>query len=130
MMQRWGSMPLARGHHSFVLTSGEDWGDESPFLHALARRLGGPRPPVLLVNGGEIAMAEVDRARASGSHLVVLAGSGRAADALAAAARIGTTGRQADREMSENAPTVIDLDDGVEALVEALRGTEPTAMHS
>ena len=79
-----GRMPLARGHRAFVLTPGADWGDESPLLHALARRLGGPCPPVLLVNGGEIARSEVKRARAAGSHLVVVAGSGRAADELAA----------------------------------------------
>ncbi len=125
-----GHTPLARGHRAFVLTPGAQWGDESSVLHALARRLGGPRPPVLLVNGGDIAMAEVNRARAGGSHLIVVAGSGRAADVLAAAARTGATGMRADRRMPENDLTVIDLDDGVEALVQALRGPQPTARNT
>lgn len=116
-----GRIPLARGHRAFVLTPGADWGDESPLLHALARRLGGPRPPVLLVNGGEIATAEVKRARADGSHLVVVAGSGRAADELAAAARAAPARSHSDPRMSDTGPTVIDLDDGPEGLVEALR---------
>lgn len=109
-----GTTPLARGHGDFVLTPGADWGDESRVLDALARRLGGPRPPVLLVNGGEIALAEVARARAGGSHVIVAAGSGRAADEIAARIR-------ADASMSEHDTTVIELDDEAETLARALR---------
>jgi hypothetical protein len=108
-----GSVPLARGHRAFVLTAGSAWGDESPMLDALARRLGG-RPPVLLINGGAIALAEVDRARAGGSHVVVVAGSGRAADGVAAAAR-------ARPQLPGQGMTVIGLDDGVLDLIRALR---------
>lgn len=77
-------------HHThFVLTDGEHFGDESDWLAALALSLAGDsgRALAVIINGGEIVKHEA-HARAIGPlfmPLLVLEGSGRTADALAAA---------------------------------------------
>jgi len=73
-------------HSHIVLVPGESWGDESPWLSAVARTLAGRHASVtLLVNGGEIAYEDVHHSLASGRPVVVLAGSGRTADVIASA---------------------------------------------
>lgn len=82
-------------HHThLLLVPGSSWGDEAPWLATVADVLadGGPSATVL-VNGGEIAYADVERSLERGRPVIVLAGTGRTADALADA----IAGRQADR---------------------------------
>jgi hypothetical protein len=89
---------LDADHTHFVLVEGDDWGDESDVLAALALAGGIPhdgRPAALgvIINGGAIVAAEA-HARATGAlrfPLLVLDGSGRFADALAAAYHAGTS---------------------------------------
>jgi SLOG in TRPM, prokaryote len=75
-------------HHThLLLVPGSDWGDETPWLARVAGALAGPRPSVtVLVEGGEIALADVEESVAAGRRVVVVEGSGRTADALAGAA--------------------------------------------
>ena len=75
-------------HHThLLLVPGSDWGDETPWLAQVAGALAGPRPSVtVLVEGGEIALADVEASVAAGRRVVVVEGSGRTADALAGAA--------------------------------------------
>ena len=74
-------------HHTHVvLVPGDEWGDESPWLAEVADAVADGAPSVtVVVNGGEItftdALASLDRGR----PVVVLAGTGRAADEIAAA---------------------------------------------
>ena len=72
-------------HHThLLLVPGSEWGDETPWLAAVAGALAGPRPSVtVLVEGGDIALADVEASVAAGRRVVVVAGSGRTADALA-----------------------------------------------
>ena len=81
-------------HHTHViLVPGRTWGDESPWLAGIADVVAGPRPSVtVLVNGGEIAYDDVFHSLARGRPVIVLAGTGRTADAIAAAAH----GREGD----------------------------------
>ena len=81
-------------HHTHViLVPGSVWGDESPWLAAVASAIAGEEPSAtLVVNGGEITYADVDRSLAGGRPVLVLAGTGRTADAVAAAA----AGEEAD----------------------------------
>jgi SLOG in TRPM, prokaryote len=66
---------------------GDSWGDEGPWLARLGDLIGdGGRSATLLVNGGEISRRDAERSVESGRPVIVLAGSGRTADALAAAA--------------------------------------------
>ena len=73
-------------HHShFLLVPGECWGDESPWLMAVAERLAIGRATLMLVaGGGEITRRDIlHRLRQSG-RILALAGSGGTADALVA----------------------------------------------
>jgi hypothetical protein len=76
---------LDERHTHFVLVPGEKWGDESALLSASATVVGGPRAVTVLANGGAIAWDDVSFSVAEGRRVVVLAGSGRTADELAAA---------------------------------------------
>src|SRR5215208_6911025 len=83
---------LAKGlepnHSHFVLVPGTVWGDETPWLAAVATTLAGTQESAtLLLNGGEISWADVEASVAAGRPVVAVAGSGRTADALAAAVR-------------------------------------------
>ena len=75
-------------HHThFVLVPGSRWGDESAWLARAATVLAPGASVTLLVNGGDIAWADVERSVAAGRRVIAVEGSGRTADALAAAAR-------------------------------------------
>jgi hypothetical protein len=80
-------------HHSGVLlVPGDRWGDETPWLADAAACLSGPRrSATLLLNGGDVARADVERSLADGRPVLVVAGSGRLADVLASSGR-GTPG--------------------------------------
>ena len=73
-------------HHThFVLVrSGRAWGDEAPYLAAVASALSPGRPSVtVLINGGELALGDAEHSLALGRPVLVLAGTGRAADRIA-----------------------------------------------
>jgi len=74
-------------HHShFVFLEGPEFGTESGTIYAMADALGAQMPSVaLVVNGGPIVYDEVLRNAKQGRELIVLKGSGRAADVIAAA---------------------------------------------
>jgi SLOG in TRPM, prokaryote len=87
------AVDLEPNHTHFILVPGSKWGEEAPWLARLATAVAGSDgSATVLVNGGEIAMADVRHSIDAGRHVVVLDGSGRTADALAAAVR----GDQAD----------------------------------
>lgn len=81
----------AEPHHThLVLVPGDQWGDESPYLSAVAGLLSGTSPAVtLVVNGGTVTIADVQISVAAGRPVVVAAGTGRTADELAAALHAG-----------------------------------------
>ncbi|MET0164722.1 MAG: hypothetical protein ABW318_06925 [Vicinamibacterales bacterium] len=74
-------------HHThFVIVPGDQWGAESPWIAQTATVLADSAPSVtLLINGGEIAYADVERSVHAGRSVVAVAGSGRTADQFAAA---------------------------------------------
>lgn len=73
-------------HTHLVLVPGANWGDESPWLADVADALadGGPSATVV-VNGGKITYDDVAGSLARGRPVLVLAGTGRTADAIAEA---------------------------------------------
>jgi SLOG in TRPM, prokaryote len=84
-------------HTQFVLVPGAEWGDEAPWLARLATVVSGSKRSVtVLVNGGEIAWEDVRHSVEAGRPVVVLDGSGRTADVLAAAARGAPAGIRAN----------------------------------
>lgn len=73
-------------HTHLVLVPGEEWGDESPWISTAAQLICAGEPSAtLLINGGAIAMNDALQSLAADRPLLVLAGSGRSADAIAAA---------------------------------------------
>jgi hypothetical protein len=90
-----GAAELEPNHTHFVLVPGDEFGEESPWLVRLGDMVGNGSVTVL-VNGGDISLRDAELCVAAGRPLVVVDGSGRAADRIAAAA----AGRAAD-EVSE-----------------------------
>lgn len=85
---------LEDSHTHFVLVEGKEWGDESTTLLGLTLAASGNKtyPAVgILINGGQIAKQEVYLAATEKYHLpmIVLDGSGRAADDIATAFKTG-----------------------------------------
>lgn len=104
-------------HHThFVLVPGNQWGAESPWIASTATVLAGDAPSVtVLINGGEIAYSDVERSLHAGRRVVVVAGSGRTADALAAA--------QAGAETNERAQALAASD-----LISSVPAAQPSAI--
>jgi hypothetical protein len=77
---------LEPNHTLFLIVPGSRWGDEAPWIADVATAVAGDRTSVtLLVNGGQVAYTDVTRSLDRGRPVVVLAGSGRTADAIARA---------------------------------------------
>ncbi len=73
-------------HHThFFLVPGSEWGDESPWLAQIASALAGKyRSISVLVNGGAIALVDATENVKVKHPLIVIGGSGRLADEIAA----------------------------------------------
>ncbi len=81
-----GAVPLDPNHSHFVLADSAEWGGETTLLFDLVEELSTGRPAVaVLAGGGEVAKEETVRAVRRRFPLIVLEGSGGAADAVAAA---------------------------------------------
>ena len=69
-----------------ILVPGDSWGDEFPWLADVADAVAGAsRSVTLVVNGGEITYDDIARSVERHRPVVVLAGTGRTADAIGAA---------------------------------------------
>lgn len=78
--------PLEPNHTNFFLVPGESFGSESPWLAEFAAQMAANRPSLtILINGGNIAFTDLQENLATGRPTVVLSGSGRLADKIAAA---------------------------------------------
>lgn len=77
---------LEPNHPAFILVPGQAWGDEARWLAEIASRIADRLPSLtLLVNGGEIALKDVQLSLAQKRAVLALKGSGRKADEFAAA---------------------------------------------
>ena len=82
--------PLEPNHTHFVFVPGSEWGDEVPWIGWVAAALAGRAPSAtLLVDGGHVSRRDVEASVRAGREVVVVAGSGRLADELAAWAAAG-----------------------------------------
>jgi hypothetical protein len=81
-----GEAPLEPNHSHFVLVAGQHWGDETATMYELAATLSQDCPSVaVFAGGGEIAIHEMLANIAQNRPMILLAGSGRATDAVLAA---------------------------------------------
>lgn len=109
--------PLEPHHTHFVLIPGSNWGDESPWIVRVATVLAAGNPSVtVLLNGGEVTYLDARYSVIVGRLVIVVAGSGRMADQLAAAVR----GEAADERVQKLAQSglvkEVNLHEGFEAL--------------
>jgi hypothetical protein len=109
---------LEPNHTHFLLVPGDRWGDESPWISAAADHLARGRATLMLVAaGGEITQLDVMHRLRTGGRVLVLAGSGGAADRLAGWSREDRTNPgfeagEAERALIE----VLDLADAAAQL--------------
>ncbi len=105
---RWPGRPTAREdaadlepHHTHILAvPGDQWGDETTWLSAVASVLAGDAPSVtVLANGGAIAYNDVRESLTVARPVLVLSGTGRTAQDITTA----RTGRLADPRAVEAA---------------------------
>ena len=111
------SAPLEPHHTHFVLIPGKKWGEESPWIVRVATVLAAENPSVtVLLNGGEVTYLDAFYSVFVGRLVIVVAGSGRMADQLAAAVR----GEAADERVQELAKSglvqEVNLHEGFEDL--------------
>jgi hypothetical protein len=114
---------LNTGHSHFVLTAGDEFGDESEMITILTNELSGlGQQPALgvLINGGKIAREEVYARTTSDKlsfPLIVIEGTGRFADILAQAFYAGHT-EDADLQaiISKGKLQMVSVNDGPDEL--------------
>ena len=117
-----GTAPLEPHHSHFLLVPGDEWGDESPWLSLVATVLAGPHPSVtVLVNGGETAWRDVEASVAARRPVIVVEGSGRAADDIASALLGGRGGDRGDPLATSGLVEAVPLDGGAGALAGAVQ---------
>ena len=104
------AVELEPNHTLFLLVPGTRWGDEVQWMMDVAEVVAGRQPSVtVLMNGGQIAYTDVAASLHSGRPVVVLAGSGRTADAIAQA-RAGNGGDDRAVEIAASPlTTVVDV---------------------
>jgi TRPM family ion channel len=124
--------PLERNHSHFVLVPGSSWGDESPWLSWVATEIAGSAPSAtVLINGGELAFQDVARSLEADRPVLVIAGTGRAADRIAAAVHGHHADEQAARLAGSPMVTAVPLAEDPAAVRAALAElTEPEALRS
>jgi hypothetical protein len=125
-----GAVEIEPGHSHVILVPGDSWGDESPWLADVAGAVAGPAPSAtLVINGGKITYDDIACSLERHRSVVVLAGTGRAADAIAAAADGQGEDPRARQVAGSPLTRVVDIDDG-SALAEMLAsilGRSPAA---
>jgi hypothetical protein len=113
--------PLEPHHSHFVLVPGIAWGDESPWMAQVANVLADGAPSVtILVNGGKIALLDVRYSIVADRPVVVVDGSGRTADLLAAALRGETIDVKALELAESGKLTAVDLSNGFSPVARAI----------
>jgi hypothetical protein len=115
-----GRIGLEPHHSHVVVVPGSEWGDEVPWLAAVAEAVAGHLPSVtVLANGGDVAYDDVRRSLAAGRPVLVLSGTGRAADAIAAAQSGGPADKRAREVATSPLVTSVDFeDDAVTAAID------------
>ena len=100
-------------HTQVILVPGDTWGDESPWLSLVATAIADGQPSLtLVVNGGQITYDDIEHSLQADRPVIVLAGTGRTADAIASAARGHATDPRAARIAASPGTQIVPLSDG------------------
>jgi SLOG in TRPM, prokaryote len=99
-------------HTQVILVPGQAWGDESPWLSRIAAAIAAGQPSLtLVVNGGQITYDDIDHSLLAGRPVIILAGTGRTADTIAAAAHGDTGDPKAAQAAASPGTQIVSLDD-------------------
>ena len=114
--------PVEPNHTHCLLIPGNQWGDESPWIADVASVLSNGLPSVaVLINGGQVtwkdASCNVDKKR----PIVVIAGSGRTADDMAAVLRGKRAPDQQAHLFASDLLQAVDLNEETQVLTEILK---------
>jgi hypothetical protein len=125
---------LEPNHSHFILVPGSNWGDESQWIAETARVISGATPScTIVVNGGEITWKDVAQSVEDNRQTIVLEGSGRAADELAAELNDEPADDRAAPLVASGLLQAIDIDhdpQALETLLEKLLVVDPIATPS
>jgi hypothetical protein len=114
-----GTAPVEPNHTHVVVVPGTAWGDEVPWLSAVADVIADGAPSItLLANGGDIAYRDIEASLAAGRRVLVLPGTGRTADEIARA--VATDSAESKALEIAGSPLVSILPDGPSTLVHAI----------
>jgi hypothetical protein len=121
------AVALEPNHTHFVLVPGEEWGDEAPWVARVASAVAADRgSATVLVNGGETAWMDVAHSIEASRAVVVIDGSGRTADEIAAALGGDAIAEPRARELVQSgrirAVRASDRDDLTQLLDDLLEG--------
>lgn len=112
---------LEPNHTHVVLVPGSQWGDESPWLTAIAAELAGDDPSVtVVVNGGEVTVDDAIRSVDAGRPVLVVAGSRRAADTMAGALLSDTTDKRVKKVAASGLLEAVHLREGPHSFARAV----------
>jgi len=74
---------LEANHTHILVVPGDTWGDETPWISAVATAVATGAPSVtVLVNGGDVAFRDVRQSLEVDRPVIVLFGTGRSADQI------------------------------------------------
>lgn len=96
-----GEASLEPHHSHFVAVAGEAWGDETATMYALAAAFACPSLAVF-AGGGKITLREMEANVTQQRAMLLIAGSGRKADAVLAARGGAETGDTAVRQIARD----------------------------
>jgi hypothetical protein len=119
-----GRIPLEPNHTHFVLTDGDRWGAETATMFALAAALSVHAPSLaILANGGSVAQDELLFNVRQRREVIVIRGSGRLADVVAAtiAGETGLFDSAVASIVREGRITLFDITDTPDALAALIR---------
>jgi SLOG in TRPM, prokaryote len=113
---------LEPNHSHFMLIPGANWGDESFWIVRVAAEIAQGRPSItLLVNGGEIAWDDITKSVEAQRPVVVIKGSGRTADELAAAMQGDVFDERAQKLIASGLLLSINLTNDFEPIVTTMK---------
>jgi SLOG in TRPM, prokaryote/Protein of unknown function (DUF4231) len=118
---------LEPNHSHVVLVPGSTFGEESPWLAEIASQVAGDSPSVtVVVNGGEVTFDDATRSVEAGRPVLVVAGSGRTADTMAAALDEHSQDKRAVKLAASGLLQAVDVGAGPHALAGAVAGVLTT----
>lgn len=108
--------PLEPHHTHFILVPGSNWGDESGWIAKVASAIADSASVTVLINGGEITWKDASQSVKADRSIIVIAGTGRTADILAAALQGDSKDERAAALAASGLVRAIDLDTGADTL--------------